>query len=158
MPFWYGPQTHQEAPGSSIAIQHEIKRQSPWARGDELCTGAIRSPRPGSCPSPSPCAHTHCLSPSGEGSHRGIPQPKPSSEVGAFPLLCLGQWKMLHQVYKAIEHSISDPYGPWEHTSLVMCSIQKTEDTKEQKTTDMPIMNMHCHDTAFGVGSRNHLF
>lgn len=41
MPFWYGPQTHQEAPGSSIAIQHEITRQSPRMRQDELCAGAI---------------------------------------------------------------------------------------------------------------------
>lgn len=105
-----------------------------------------------------PAGSTHCLGPRREDSHRGIPQPKPSSEVGAFPFLCLGQWKMLHQVCEATEHSLPDPYGPWEHTSLVMCSNQKRETQKSEKRKTCPVMNMHYHEAAFRAGRRSRLF
>lgn len=64
--------------------------------------------------------------PSGEGSHPAIQQPESSPQVGATPLLS-AFWALEDALsrFNPIERSIPDPGGPWEHTSLVMFSIQK---------------------------------
>lgn len=76
MPFWHGPQTHQEAPGSSIAIQHEIKRQSPQTMRDELCAGAIRGAHVLGAVLQGLLACTHCPARRG-----GLPPWNPAARV-----------------------------------------------------------------------------
>lgn len=75
MPFWYGPQTHREAPGSCIAIQHEIERQSPSTRQDELCAGAVsRAPVLG------PVLHL-LLAPGPSAQQGRLPRGNPAAQV-----------------------------------------------------------------------------
>lgn len=137
MPFWHGPQTHQEAPGSSIAIQHEIKRQSLRTRQDELCTGTIRGAHV-----PGAVLH-HLLVCTHHPALRGLPpwNPAPVSRPQvSTSLFCQhsGQWKMLCHIFNPIKHSIPDPGAPWERPSLVMFQSRKCNTQTGKKRREMP--------------------
>lgn len=134
MPLWNGPQTHQEAPGSSNAIQHEIKRQSPRKRRGELYAGVISGAHVRS-----PVLHRLCTP------YPLLPTPSKEDTCCGSPAWPRDASDPLHCSLNPVEHGLLDPVGYWKLMSLV--AFINPENTKHKrrgkKAKKCSVMNMH---------------
>lgn len=141
MPFWYGPQTHREAPGSCIAIQHEIERQSPSTRQDELCAGAVsRAPVLG----PSPPPRTRTQRPAGT--------PPAGESCSSSPVLKqmpflsglhLGQKRCFITSLIQLNTAFLTQVAPGNKCPRLCFQSRKYKVQKRKEGKKCPVMNMH---------------